>query len=190
MKAFSPDIFTEQTTSEIIQESNSIVKPAEKSLIEFKTDCIRAENELRRNFYKRYITESCDNVVMEKILMDCEINAIHESYNEYAKTHKSDSVILESGLTGAVISSDEISIDECMQAYDLEVESCIFEAIQKEAKIFAESDISEKERKKLKKAIAVLEDIVSDDREYTPSFDELRNLKMHYDPYLYNAGLL
>ena len=52
------------------------------------------------------------------------------------------------------------------------------------------ADISEKERKKLKKAIAVLEDVVSDDREYTPSFDELRNLKMHYDPYLYNAGLL
>ena len=57
-------------------------------------------------------------------------------------------------------------------------------------RIMEYASITSKEAKKLKKAIKVVDNILADDREYVPTYEELQNLKLHYDPYLYNAGLL
>ena len=51
------------------------------------------------------------------------------------------------------------------------------------------SNLSKKESKKIKNAIKVINDILEEDREYTPSLDELKDLKLHYDPYIYSVGL-
>ena len=51
------------------------------------------------------------------------------------------------------------------------------------------SDLSRKEEKKLLKAVKVLDNILKEDREYTTTLDELKNLKNHYDPYIYSTGL-
>lgn len=50
--------------------------------------------------------------------------------------------------------------------------------------------LTEKQSKKIMKAIEVMEDLVHEDREYIPSLDQLRNLKNDYDPYIYNTGLI
>ena len=56
-------------------------------------------------------------------------------------------------------------------------------------RILEYGDISDKDAKKLAKAVKVLENILAEDREYTVTFDELKELKYHYDPYIYNTGL-
>ena len=158
MKAFSPDIFTEQKTSELLNESNSILPPAEKSLIAFKTDSIYREIEARRKFYRNYITESSDygNISMDKIIMDAEIKAIHEAYEDYAKTHKANSVLLENSVLG--VSTGDEDLTEVFEAFELEIAELTFKALQEEAAVFAEQ-ISDAE--KFTKLQAIDEDFKS-----------------------------
>lgn len=158
MKAFSPDIFTEQKTSELVNESNSILPPAEKSLIAFKTDSIYREIEARRKFYRNYITESSDygNISMDKIIMDAEIKAIHEAYEDYAKTHKANSVLLENSVLG--FSTGDEDLTEVFEAFELEIAELTFKALQEEAAVFAEQ-ISDTE--KFAKLQAIDEDFKS-----------------------------
>ena len=49
--------------------------------------------------------------------------------------------------------------------------------------------LSKKQSKKIMKAIEVLEKVVDEDRSYVPTLQQLKNLKMDYDPYMYNTGL-
>ena len=48
-----------------------------------------------------------------------------------------------------------------------------------------EDELTKKEGKIIYKAIQILERLVSKDKEYTPSYQELQRLKTDYDPYLY-----
>jgi len=50
--------------------------------------------------------------------------------------------------------------------------------------------LTEKQSKKIMKAIRVMETLVREDREYVPSFEQLKTLKNDYEPYLYNTGLI
>lgn len=49
--------------------------------------------------------------------------------------------------------------------------------------------LSKKENKTIRKAIEIMEEIIKEDREYTPSLSELKLMKMNYDPYIYNSGI-
>lgn len=51
------------------------------------------------------------------------------------------------------------------------------------------SRLNKKQSKKIMDAIEILEDIVRDDREYTPLISELNHLKSNYEAYAYNSGL-
>ena len=51
------------------------------------------------------------------------------------------------------------------------------------------SRLNKKQSKKIMDAIEILEDIVTENREYTPTISELNQLKSDYDAYLYNSGL-
>lgn len=51
------------------------------------------------------------------------------------------------------------------------------------------SRLTEKQSKKIMKAIKVMEQLVREDRRYVPSLDQLKTLKTDYEPYLYNTGL-
>lgn len=51
------------------------------------------------------------------------------------------------------------------------------------------SRLTDKQSKKIEKAIKVMEDILKEDREFIPSFNTLEELKLNYDPYIYNTGL-
>lgn len=56
-------------------------------------------------------------------------------------------------------------------------------------RILETRQLKEKKVKQISKAISILEDIIYDDESYTPSLDQLRQMKLSYDPYLYNIGL-
>lgn len=50
--------------------------------------------------------------------------------------------------------------------------------------------MSSKNKKNLKKVITFLELLINNDKDYIPSLDELKKVKLDYDPYIYNSGLL
>ena len=50
-------------------------------------------------------------------------------------------------------------------------------------------NLKEKERRKIEKAVDVLEEKIYDDESYTPTLSELKRMKMDYDPYMYNIGV-
>ena len=49
--------------------------------------------------------------------------------------------------------------------------------------------LTPKQKKKLEKAIEVMEDIIEEDRNFVPTLSELKTMKGDYDPYVYNTGL-
>lgn len=52
------------------------------------------------------------------------------------------------------------------------------------------SRLKKKEVKTITKAIEVIEKIVKEDREYTPTIKDLKTMKHNYDAYVYNTGIL
>ena len=50
--------------------------------------------------------------------------------------------------------------------------------------------LSDKQSKKIMKAIKVMEKLVQEDREYIPSIEQLKRMKSDYEPYIYNTGLI
>lgn len=50
--------------------------------------------------------------------------------------------------------------------------------------------LTDKQSKKIMKAIEVMEKLVREDREYIPSLEQLKQVKSNYEPYLYNTGLI
>lgn len=57
------------------------------------------------------------------------------------------------------------------------------------SKIIEIGRVTDKETKKLEKAIKVIEDLLSEDRSYVPTLTQLKSMKLDYDPYIYNVGL-
>ena len=57
------------------------------------------------------------------------------------------------------------------------------------SKIIEIGRVTDKETKKLEKAIEVIEDLLSEDRSYVPTLTQLKSMKLDYDPYIYNVGL-
>lgn len=55
-------------------------------------------------------------------------------------------------------------------------------------KILEDGFINKRERNILKKATKIVDNILYDSETYTPDLEELKNLKLDYDPYLYNFG--
>lgn len=51
-------------------------------------------------------------------------------------------------------------------------------------------NLTDKENKKLIKAIEVLDKIIHKDKKYTPSLNELKSIKDHYDYYLLNKQIM
>lgn len=49
--------------------------------------------------------------------------------------------------------------------------------------------LSNKDSKSISKAISIMDDLIYEDEQYTPSITELRNLKNDYDPYIYNYNV-
>ena len=49
--------------------------------------------------------------------------------------------------------------------------------------------LTKKENKTIRKAIEIMESIIKEDSEYTPSLSELKIMKMDYDPYIYNSSI-
>lgn len=56
-------------------------------------------------------------------------------------------------------------------------------------RIIETQNLNKKETTKLIKAIEVIEKIINSDKTYTPSFDELKKMKSHYDYYIYNRNI-
>lgn len=56
-------------------------------------------------------------------------------------------------------------------------------------RILEVSSLKKKDKKILEGAVKVLDKIIQEDREYTPSLDDLKSIKLDYDPYFYNAGV-
>lgn len=50
-------------------------------------------------------------------------------------------------------------------------------------------DISEKERKSLERSVEVVDRILQESREFTPTLGQLKNFETDYAPYLYNRGV-
>ena len=49
--------------------------------------------------------------------------------------------------------------------------------------------LSKKESKVIKKAIEIMEYVTKEDSEYTPTLSQLQELKLSYDPYIYNTNM-
>lgn len=49
--------------------------------------------------------------------------------------------------------------------------------------------LSKKENKTIRKAIEIMEEITKEDSEFTPSLSQLKEMKMNYDPYIYNMNM-
>lgn len=56
-------------------------------------------------------------------------------------------------------------------------------------KILEISSLSKKENKQIESVIRILDHIITEKKEYTPSLSQLKKLKGYYDPYFYNTGL-
>lgn len=50
-------------------------------------------------------------------------------------------------------------------------------------------DIDEKERKSLERSVKVIDRILQESREFTPTLKQLKSYELDYAPYLYNRGL-
>ena len=57
-------------------------------------------------------------------------------------------------------------------------------------KILECNNISDKERKHLERAVKIIDRILEESKQFTPSFQELKGYEMDYSPYLYNKGVL
>lgn len=49
-------------------------------------------------------------------------------------------------------------------------------------------NFDKKDKKYVERVIYILDEELQNDKEYTPTIDELRRFKMHYESYLYNTG--
>ena len=49
--------------------------------------------------------------------------------------------------------------------------------------------LSKKENKTIRKAIEIMEEVTKEDGEFTPSLSQLKEMKMNYDPYIYNVNM-
>lgn len=51
-------------------------------------------------------------------------------------------------------------------------------------------DLSDKKVKTIQKCINILEDMISIESNEVPTLPELKNMKVHYDPYFYNKDII
>ena len=51
-------------------------------------------------------------------------------------------------------------------------------------------DITDKERKSIERTVKVVDRILQESKEFTPSLKELKNYEADYAPYIYNKGLM
>ena len=56
-------------------------------------------------------------------------------------------------------------------------------------KLLEAPGLSDKKLNHIKKTINILEDIYEEEKIYTPTLNHLKELKLGYDPYLYNNGI-
>lgn len=56
-------------------------------------------------------------------------------------------------------------------------------------RIIETQNIDKDKIKKLTKAIEVIEDLIDNDKTYTPSYSELQRMRNHYDYYMYNKDI-
>lgn len=49
-------------------------------------------------------------------------------------------------------------------------------------------DLTDKERKRINKAVKIIDRFLGDSRKHTPTLEELQEYENHYYPYLYNKG--
>ena len=56
-------------------------------------------------------------------------------------------------------------------------------------RIIETQNLNNNEIKKLSKAIEVVDRLINEDKTYTPSYNELKRMRNHYDLYLYNKDI-
>ena len=56
-------------------------------------------------------------------------------------------------------------------------------------RIIETQNIDKDKIKKLSKAIEVIEELINEDKTYTPSYSELQRMRNHYDYYMYNKDV-
>lgn len=56
-------------------------------------------------------------------------------------------------------------------------------------RILETNRLTDKQEKRLRKAVEVMEELLVEDRSYVPTLKQLESMKMDYDPYLYNTRL-
>lgn len=49
--------------------------------------------------------------------------------------------------------------------------------------------LTDKQARKIYNAIKVIEDVLYEDRNYIPTLNQLKTMKLDYDPYIYSSGL-
>ena len=75
---------------------------------------------------------------------------------------------------------------EALFDWVVEEDELLVDLLEKRLSLF---NINSKERKILTKAMEVVSNIEYNDKLYTPTLNELKNLKVQYDPYYYNINI-
>jgi hypothetical protein len=57
-------------------------------------------------------------------------------------------------------------------------------------RIIEVNKLTDKQIKRITRAIAILEDIIYKDTHFVPTLEQLKNMKYQYDPYIYSTGML
>lgn len=142
------------------------------------------ENNIIAYHDKKYVVEKyIDSIqILHKIRLN--LGKIKKS-SKYKLNGKDELYLIRYGDT--YIQSGYLIYVELFQTQFIEDDQYALDVL---CRIVETTRLTEKENKKIMKAIKVMEKLVYEDRQYIPSFNQLKSMKVDYDPYIYNTGLL
>lgn len=133
---------------------------------------------------KKSVVEKYIGSIYELHKIELSLGKIKKS-SEYKALHKDDLYLIRYGNT--YIQSGYLMYVELAEDKLVEDDQYALDILYR---LLETARLTKKQTKKIVKAIKVMEKVVRKDKEYIPSFEQLKIYKMDYDPYLYNTGLI
>ena len=142
------------------------------------------ENNIIAFHDKKYVVEKYIDSIQSLHKINLNLGKIKKS-SKYKLVEKDELYLIRYGNT--YIQTGYLIYVELFQTQFMEDDQYALDVLYR---IIETTRLNNKENKKIMKAIKVMEKIVHEDREYIPSFDQLKTMKVDYEPYIYNTGLL
>lgn len=133
---------------------------------------------------KRYVIEKYVDTIYSLHKVQLNIGKVKKS-SKYKVTTKDDLYLIRFG--DVYVQAGYLLYVELSQTQIMEDDQFALDILYR---LLETRRLTEKQSKKIMKAIEVMEDLVHEDREYVPTIDNLKTMKNDYDPYIYNTRLI